>query len=311
MVSIILTSYDQEKYVLSALDSVRNQDYPNLELIVVDNGSTDRSPALIADWLQKMPTGYASKVILRNSSLPYCQSFNEAFSFAKGRYLVDLSGDDELVPGHISRSVIKMKESIGAACCFSDIWLRDEKGKRKTFYKRDKSGHLKQKVKIGEMYRHLVGQYVLPSVSLVFDSNILRKEGGYDESLSYEDFDIMVRLARNYPFVFSNHIGVIKNIHSDSFSAGQYAARQSKMLDSTLKVCQKIKQMNRRPKEDQALLARVYHEAKHALWSGNFDVAKGFLELAEMLGGKGVKHGLMKQWSSSKIDLSSIYSIIK
>lgn len=311
LVTVILTSFNQSDFVLRALESVKKQEYPNLELIIVDNGSRDQSADQIEKWSNQNAEGLVSKLILRKESMPYCKSFNEAFSLAKGRYLIDLSGDDELMPEHVSRSVAKLKEGIGAACCFSDVWLRDGKGMKRTFFKRDRQGHLAQKVKIGDVYRQVVERYCIPSVSLVFDTEIFRKEGGYDESLSYEDFDIIVRLARNYSFVFSNHIGVIKNVHPGSFSATQYAPKQSKMLSSTLKVCWKIKEMNRRPRENEALLKRIYYETKHALLSGNFEVAGGFLELARQVGGNGLKFRLLQTWSAAKVNISPIYSLLK
>jgi glycosyltransferase involved in cell wall biosynthesis len=306
-----MTSFNQKKYVLRCLESVKRQDYPNLELILVDNGSSDGSAAAIADWVEVNGAGLVSKVLFRKETMPYCKSFNAAFMFSKGRYLIDLSGDDELMPDHISRSVAKLKESIGAACCFSDIFLQSEKGARKTFFRRDRRGHLAQKVKIGDVYRQVVQRYCVPSVSFVFDSEIFSKEGGYDEELSYEDFDIIVRLARKYAFVFSNHIGVIKNIHTDSFAASQYSTKNSKMLPSTLKVCWKIKEMNRRPSENEALLKRLYFETKHALWSGNFDVAKGFLELAKQAGAKGAKFRFLQAWQASKVNLSPVYALFR
>lgn len=311
LVSIILTSFNQERFIVRCLESVKSQDYPNVELIAVDNGSRDNSAALIQQWAVDHGRGLVSKVFLRKDTMPYCKSFNEAFSYSRGQYFIDLSGDDELMPEHISRSVAKLRDAIDAACSFSDVWLRDEKGGKKTFFKRDRGGHLTQKVKIGDVYRHVVQRYYIPSVSLVFDAGIFRNEGGYDESLSYEDFDIVVRLARNHSFVFSNHIGVIKNIHADSMSASQYASRKSVMLPSTLKVCNKIKEMNRRPKEDQALQFRVYYEAKHALLSGNFDVAAGFLELAKKLGARGIMFGLLRIWSASKVNLSPVYGFLR
>jgi len=215
------------------------------------------------------------------------------------------------LPGHISSSVVKLQQSIGAACCFSDVLLVYPNGSKKTFYKRTSDGHLNQKVKIGDIYSSIVAGNVVSSVSLIFDSSIFTKLGGYDENLSYEDFDIMVRLARSYQFVYSNHIGIKKRIHSKSFSSGQYLPKKSQMLPSTLKVCQKIKQMNRRPKENKALVKRILFETKHALWSANFETARGFISLARELGAKGLKVSLYNSWASMKMDISGLYLLLK
>lgn len=311
LVTIILTSFNQELYIKDALESVRTQDYPNIELLIVDNGSADDSPQIIRDWITKYKLEFPVETIFRDEPLPYCKSFNDAFSRAKGKYLIDLSGDDMLTKDHITLSVIKMQDFLGSACCFSDVLMINDKGQKKSFYRRDFRGKLKQKIRVGDIYRDLVRKYVVSSASLVFDVDLLRKEGGYDEELVYEDFDIMVRLARKYPFVFSNHFGVKKRIHTRSFSASQYDSRNSIMLPSTLKVCRKIKNMNRSFKENQALLERVLFEIKHALWSANFDVAEGFLALAEELNASGKKISWYRKWCKNRWDFSTLYTILK
>src|SRR5690606_24064535 len=105
-----------------------------------------------------------------------------------------------------------------------------------------------------------------------FKTEVLKNEGGHDEDLSYEDFDIIVRLARNYLFVFNEYIGVKKRLLENSFSSKQYSIRNSVMLPSTLKICRKIQLMNRSHRENNALKFRVMFETKHALASANFDV---------------------------------------
>ena len=57
---------------------------------------------------------------------------------------------------------------------------------------------------------------------VVFNAQLLKADGGYDEELYYEDFDIQVRLARKHPVLFSDHIGVVKRLHHNSMSAAQY-----------------------------------------------------------------------------------------
>lgn len=311
LVTIILTAFNQSPFIVETLDSLQSQGYPNLEVFIIDNGSKDNTKQMILDWLKTNKPAFRFSTFFREETMPYCQSFNEVFLKSKGNYLIDLSGDDVILPGHISSSVQKLQQSIGAACCFSDVLIEYPNGRKRTFYKRKADGHLNQKVKIGDVYSSIVERNPVSSVSLVFDSSIFTKMGGYDESLSYEDFDIMVRLARSYQFVYSNHIGIKKRIHSRSFSAGQYLPKKSEMLPSTLKVCQKIKKMNRSPKEDKALVRRILFETKHALWSANFETALGFISLARQLGAKGAKISLYNSWAKMKMDISGLYLLFK
>ncbi|MEP0713231.1 MAG: glycosyl transferase, partial [Algoriphagus sp.] len=136
---------------------------------------------------------------------------------------------------------------------------------------------------------------------------MLRQEGGYDASLSYEDFDIQIRLTSKYPVVFSDHIGIYKRKHANSLSAQQYRRYRSVMLPSTLRICEKIRDINTSLTEKSALKTRVIFELKHALWSANFDVAQGFVALAKELEVEGVEFRLYRLWLWLKLDISWLY----
>jgi len=311
LVTIICTAYNHEVYIEQALDSVLAQDYPKLELIIVDNASQDRTKKIIENRTLVNPNKIPIQKIFRVDPLPYCASFNDAFLLSKGKYFIDLSGDDSLQPDHIRYSVDKLESNPDAVICFSDAYLKKGKGQLKTFYPRDKEGHLQSTVMQGDLYEKLVKKHIILSVTMMVRSETFKSIGMYDESLSYEDFDIMVRLAREHPFDFSDHIGVVKNIHSKSLSSGQYRTRNSIMLPSTLKVCYKIKAMNRTEGEDKALKERVIFELKHTLFSANFDVAEGFLELAKSLGASGLVFWIFRIWAKNQWDISGFYSKFK
>lgn len=307
MVSIICTVYNQEDYVKEALDSVLLTDYSHLELMIVDNGSADNSSKRIKEWMQAHEEKLPVVLISRKIGIPYCESFNKAFEQAKGEYFIDLSGDDLICNEHISKSVEALENNPQAAVCFSDAILFSNGKKGRTFYPRNRIGGLQLPVQDGDLYEKLVSSHHILSVTMVIRSSTFRLEGGYDENLSYEDFDIQVRLARKKPFVFSDHIGIKKRIHSKAMSVDQYKRYQSVMLPSTLKVCKKIKSMNRSSKEDLALLNRIQFELKHAILSANFQVAGGFIELAQELGAEGLGFRVYKKWLKHHWDVSAIY----
>ena len=88
-------------------------------------------------------------------------------------------------------------------------------------------------------------------------------------------------------------------------SGNQYQRYGSKMLPSTLKVCEKALEMNRTPSENKALGKRLQYELKHALWSGNFQVAEGLVQLGEKTGLKTPIFSIYKLWAKVKLDLST------
>ncbi|MBN3582911.1 glycosyltransferase [Algoriphagus aestuarii] len=307
LVSIICICFNHEEWMEECLESVRLQDYPYKELIIVNNGSSDDSLETIQKWVKENKTSLKIELISHSEPQPYLKVFNEVLMNLDSQYVIDLAGDDVLYPDHLSISISILKSSRNTAFVFSDAYILDENQVVKTFYKRTTSGDLVHEIETRKIYETIIQRYFICSPTVVFNRHILVKEGGYDESLSYEDFDIQVRLARKYPLEFSDHVGVLKRKHSNSLSSTQYLPYKSKMLPSTLRVCQKIKEMIENEDEKTALKKRVMFELKHALWSANFETAKGFVTLGEEIGIKSMIFLLYKIWLNYKIDVSGIY----
>lgn len=306
-VTIICTAFNHAKWIEETLESVRLQDYYSKELIIIDNGSTDKTPEIIKKWVSQSAGRLSVKTIFQTKESRYCALFNETLADINSQYVVDLSGDDVFYPDHLSQSIDKLKRAPYAAFVYSDAYILSLEGEIKTFYKRTASGELVNEIIQGELYETLIDQNYICSPTIVFNAKILQKAGGYDSNLFYEDFDIQLRLARSHPVVFSDHIGVLKRKHASSLSSAQYQRYQSKMLPSTLIVCEKIKQMNVHPEEDKALGRRILYELKHALWSANFEPAEGFVKLGEEVGLKGLKFFIYKFWLKRRFDFSWLY----
>ncbi len=306
-VTVICIAFNHEKWIEETLESVRLQDYYSKDLIIIDNGSTDTTPEIIRRWASQRSGNMSVEMIFKSEEMPYCSLFNEVFASISSQYVVDLSGDDVLYPDHLSKSIDHLKRAPYAAFVYSDAYLLTTEGEIRTFYKRDSSGELVEDIVQGEIYETLIEQNYICSPTIVFNAKILEKEGGYDPNLYYEDFDIQLRLARKHPVVFSNHIGVLKRQHAKSLSSGQYQRYKSKMLPSTLVVCQKVKAMNLHPEEDSALGKRILFELKHALWSANFEPAEGFVKLGKEIGLRGVEFAIYKYWLKKRFDFSWLY----
>jgi glycosyltransferase involved in cell wall biosynthesis len=95
-ISIVTISYNQAQFLRDCLESVVNQDYPNIEYIVVDPGSTDGSREIIEEYQNKI-----SKVVLEKDA-GAADGLNKGFSYATGDILCFLNSDDELLPNALT-----------------------------------------------------------------------------------------------------------------------------------------------------------------------------------------------------------------
>lgn len=94
LVSVIVICHNHGDYVFEALNSVLSQEYPSLEMIIVDNGSQDGSIDKIKTWLWMNDKERSVKSFLYEHPINYCEAFNEALETAQGDYVIDLSGDE-------------------------------------------------------------------------------------------------------------------------------------------------------------------------------------------------------------------------
>ncbi len=94
LVSIIITCYNHDKYVAQAIESALNQAYPTKEIIVVDDGSTDRSATIIA--------AYGNAIVsLYRSHAGQCSASNAGFARSRGNIVIYLDSEDYFLPGAV------------------------------------------------------------------------------------------------------------------------------------------------------------------------------------------------------------------
>ena len=265
-----------------AIDSVLQQSYENVELIVVDDASTDKSRELI----REASAEHGFHTIFNEKNSGNCRSFNVGLKHSSGKYVIDLAADDLLMPDRVAIGV-ELLERKGPTygVHFSDANLIDPEGKiLGTHYKRDESGHLLENVPEGDIYADLVERYLICTPSMMMSRKVLEDLKGYDESLTYEDFDFWVRSSRKYLYAFSDALLVSKTIVTSSLSQAQLQKKNVHAL-STAKVCEKIFEMNSNEQEQKALLKRVNYELRWALITENWDASKKLIDVKGRLQG--------------------------
>lgn len=254
LVSVICVSYNHARFVVEALESVKQQTYTNIELIIVDDGSADESANTIRGWVNQNP--HASFIHLRQN-IGYTKAFNQAFQLAKGEFYIDLAADDVLLPDRIEKGVAAFHAKGNAyAIQFGDANFIDVDGK---FLSKHSDRFPHAQVPEGDLFEELIHRYFICSPTMLVRKSVLDELGGYDESLMYEDFDLWIRAGRHYKFFYLPEALVNRRIVPGSMSHTQYM-RNSKQLESTFKVCEKIFDLCRNNLERQALSKRILYE---------------------------------------------------
>jgi len=262
LVSVICLCYNHKDYIKKTLNTVINQTYNNIELIIIDDCSPDESDKEIKDWINN---NKYKKVIFNSKNIGVTKSFNKAYAYAKGEYIIDLAADDELLPDSIENHLKNFeKNSFKPGVSYGNCEFIDEKDNHMNYhYAINEKGRCIDKQSSGNVYAKVLKSYFIASPTMMSHMDVFKKLNGYDEELYFEDFDFEVRASRYFPFYFCDQIVVRKrelpNSMSKSltkrFDYGSYYHRRS-----FYKILNKATKLNKTKQEDDALLSRLYSE---------------------------------------------------
>jgi glycosyltransferase involved in cell wall biosynthesis len=294
--------------VKESLFSVINQTYQVLELIVVDDASTDHSSSVIQEFVQEHPH---IQFFINEQNLGNCRSFNKALALARGKYIIDLAADDVLLDTRIEKQVNKF-ETLEASygVIFTNAMYINEQSQVISFhYPVDRQGHARQRVPWGNVYESILRGYFICTPTMIMRKSLLEELGGYDENLSYEDFDLWVRSARNYKYYYLDEVLTLKRKVKGSLSTKFYQVRMNHLLASTLAVCWKAKELNRTPSEEDSLAVNVRYHLRQSFYTENFNLVFEFNKLLKLTGKTDFITQVILWLSTYQIPVSGIYKL--
>ena len=191
-VDVVITVFNNRRYVAETIDSVLNQEYQNVHLVVIDDGSTDGSVEVVRRHLERV--GATNRVVhIVGENRGQAAARNQGLALAEGQYFCALDADDVWEPEKLTVQVGIM-ESLGpeTAGCFADARVIDEQGTV-----RDRLGRL-YPYRGGDIFEDLLLMRFVPaSPTNLFRREAVARVGGYDTGRLAEDFDLWIRLARN------------------------------------------------------------------------------------------------------------------
>jgi glycosyltransferase involved in cell wall biosynthesis len=211
-VSVIIPTYNDDKYLENAIISVFHSSYPIYELIIIDDGSsTNYSQKLLESFIDKTN---ASLIYKRKENGGPSSARNIGISIAKGDWIVFLDADDSMTPDSIESKLnhlIYCRHNANIAGIYgSFIW--SSSNKKQSF---DVNYDPVSRNHVG-----IIGKVPGGAPSYIFKRKALIDIGGFDESLIFnEDFDLLLRLIKSdFQLVGINKPGFIRNMHEESLT---------------------------------------------------------------------------------------------
>ncbi len=204
-VSVIIPSRDRAHLLPRALRSVLAQTLPPLEVLVVDDGSTDRTAELVR-------RDFPGVRLLSQPQRGVSAARNRGIGAARGEWLAFLDSDDEWLPEKLARQLAALAASPGHRLCHCDeIWIR--RGRRVN------PGRAHAKAG-GWIFRRCLPRCAISPSAAVLHRSLVAEVGLFDEDLpACEDYDLWLRVTARHPVLFVPRPLVVKHGgHEDQLS---------------------------------------------------------------------------------------------
>jgi glycosyltransferase involved in cell wall biosynthesis len=224
-VSVLMAVYNGQRYLRDAVNSVIAQTFKDFEFIIIDDGSTDRSPELLASYAKAEPR---IRLITRpNKGLT--KSLNEGLHLARGEFIARMDADDISLPERFERQVMYLRDHPEVALVGSRVEFIDPDG----FPINLKPGMTLTHEEIDSALLRKGWPLVHPAVMMRRDAVLA--VGGYGEQyLTNQDHDLFLRLAERYRLANLSDVLLQYRQHFESISLAK-SKLQGDMVEAILR----------------------------------------------------------------------------
>lgn len=204
LVSVIVPCYNHEDYIFDCISGLLRQTYPNIELIIIDDSSTDNSYSIVETYRQKLEEKFYKVIIKQHkNNRGTAYTLNEMIGLSCGKYIETTASDDILCSNAVENFVRICEKNDRCSLAYSNFYLIDEKehfpindySKFELGYRRNQpSGE-------GLTQLLLLGNFVSGATSF-FPRSTIENIGEFDEKSYCEDWDFNIRASIKGNIIF-------------------------------------------------------------------------------------------------------------
>lgn len=220
-----IPSYNHGAYIAEAIDSVIQQTYKNIELIVIDDGSRDDSVGVIESLRESVSKRFVRFELRSRANVGLCRTLNEALSWSRGSYFCALASDDVMYSERVAKQVSTLLLHPKAVGTFGRMSVIDEDSK----VIRDGKKRRQSQARFESIFLRKAS---LPAPTAMLRREALIAVGGYNEKNPIEDYDLWLRLTSSGGYLLnSGDVVTAYRSHGENTSKQQnklyLGARQS------------------------------------------------------------------------------------
>ena len=209
LVTVIIPAYNHENFILDCIESIINQDYENIELIILNDGSTDRTAIKILQYEEKCKKRFQNFMFIDKDNEGVSKTINKGIILSKGDFICIIASDDMMIKGRIKKQVEFMKDKVSSISCGNSLII---KGNTKTYIPVI-SDSLKKMYYNGKQFHNLIIDYFISSPTVMMKKSLIDQIGFYDEKFKIEDWPYYVKVVEKYNIDFIDDYLCYYRIH--------------------------------------------------------------------------------------------------
>lgn len=215
LVSVIIPAYNHENYVEATLESLINQTYENIELIVIDDGSKDGTLLKIKGYEQKLAERFFKVTIKSQENQGICKTLNTGIRLSGGKYIFICPTDDVFSEKFVWKHIRYLEKNPEYACSYTDgINVNSDELDLQDYSRGNIFSNLFT-FKSGDLREFMLDNYLnLPTPSFIYRASVFETVGYYDELLKFEDVDMFLRISKNNPIGCINEKLFYRRLHN-------------------------------------------------------------------------------------------------
>lgn len=198
LVSVLIVAYNSSDYIVETLESVKNQTYQNIELIVSDDCSSDNTVKLVKEWINNNLSRFVrTELVTIENNTGVSANYNRGVAKCQGDWIKNVDGDDLITPRCVELNIKHVLEHPEIEVLFSDmiVFRNSEEQVLYKFSDSDFRGFFDLDAE--GQFKRLIQRNFLPSTPLFIKTSVLKKYPYNENYRGLEDFPMWVTLTRN------------------------------------------------------------------------------------------------------------------
>ncbi|WP_019671978.1 glycosyltransferase family 2 protein [Psychrobacter lutiphocae] len=211
LVSVVIPCYNHQDFVQDSIQSVIDQTYQNIELIIIDDGSKDDSVAKIEQMIEACEQRFTRFEFRSRPNKGLSATLNEAIERCQGKYFAALASDDMVLPHKTATQVEFLEAHPEISAVFAGAKLIDDSDEMFEVTLREPG--------IYSFKQIIMNKYDFPAATQMLRLDIVKEVGGYDPSIALEDWYMWLKISEISQIYYMDEVLGCYRRHEGNFSA--------------------------------------------------------------------------------------------